>query len=129
MCATATTATPRRRAVSANSTGKRPLPAMSPTRSIVLAADPPLRLRDERQQLLYLRHVTEERAHPRDPVAARPPTMEQHAVGAAQRLDDGGGEAAAAQPDGVQPEEPCAVAGDDAERRNVLRNHRAGGGQ
>ena len=34
-CATATTSTPRRRAVSANSTGKRPLPAISP---IALAA-------------------------------------------------------------------------------------------
>jgi hypothetical protein len=37
-CATAQTSTPWRRAVSAKSTGKRPEPAMSPTRSISVAS-------------------------------------------------------------------------------------------
>src|SRR5262249_34440183 len=103
-CATATTATPRRRAVSANSTRKGPLAAMSRTRSIVLATDAALRRGDEGEEVLDLGHVAEQRAHMSHPVAARATAVEEQAVGAAQRLDDARGQPPAPQSDRVQTE-------------------------
>ena len=57
-CATATTSTPRRRAVSAKSTGKRPLPAMRPMRSMPVSdRRPRCDAVDEGDEPLDLRHV------------------------------------------------------------------------
>src|SRR5262249_3647370 len=125
-CATATTATPRRRAVSAKSTGKRPLPAMSPTRSIVLPADAARRVGDEGEEPLDLGYVTEASAHLLYPFAARARSMKQHAVRPAEHLDDARRHAAAAQADRVQAEQPRPIARHDTERRHVLRHHRPG---
>src|SRR5262245_6424985 len=123
MCATATTPTPRRPAVSAKSTGKRPLPAMSPIRSIRLPADPPGRGLEEGEQALDLRNPGQLRTHLCHVLAPAATGVKQHTIGAAQRPDRGLREPAPPQPHDVQAEEPGPVAGSDAERRHVLRYH------
>src|SRR5207253_8145730 len=108
-CATAITSTPRRRAVSANSTGKRPLPATRPMRSApsgsetrcrsMLAAHSALRRLDELEQPRHLRHVPERFPRPRHRVAPRARRLEEHPVRALEGGERRRGEAPAPKTD------------------------------
>src|SRR5438067_13646233 len=122
-CATAMTSTPRRRAVSAKSTGNRPLPAISPIRSTPLlsTADPAPRGGEKIDQSPHLGYLPQRLAGGLDGRSPRTAPLEQQPIGPLDRADGPGCKASAAEPEQVAAVQTGAIARHRAEGRRVQR--------
>src|SRR5208283_1914511 len=125
-CATATISVPRARAARATSSGKTPLPAMSPSLFTLAANDSALRVDDEIDQPAHLGMIAVILERLGDRIFAEQLREEQRAGGSLDGQDLFGAEAAALESDLVDSGQPRAIARNHRVRRHILRDLGAG---